>query len=78
MFVGVAQKTHACSKPFRVTCGPTLPCARRITTSATDRGEYRQAAGVFAEVVTRSVELIVQPDAHDVVGEMGVGGHISG
>ena len=23
----------------------------------------------------RSVELIVQPDAHDVVGEMDVGGH---
>jgi hypothetical protein len=32
-----------------------------------------------AEVaVVSSVELIVQPDAHDVVGEMGVGGHISG
>jgi hypothetical protein len=29
-----------------------------------------------AEVaVIRSVELIVQPDAHDVVGEMGVGSH---
>jgi hypothetical protein len=32
-----------------------------------------------AEVaVIRSVELIVQPDAHDVVGEMGVGSHGSG
>jgi hypothetical protein len=48
MFVDVAQKAHACSKPFRVTCGPTLPCARRLTTSATDRGEHRQAAGAFA------------------------------
>jgi hypothetical protein len=31
-----------------------------------DRGEYRQAAGAFAEAVIRSVELIVQPDAHDL------------
>jgi len=36
------------------------PIARRGTT---DRGEYRQAAGAFAEAVIRSVELIVQPDA---------------
>jgi len=41
---------------------------------AADRGEYRQAAGAFAEAVIRSVELIVQPDAQDVVGEMGVRG----
>jgi hypothetical protein len=32
---------------------------------AADRGEYCQAAGAFAEAVIRSVELIVQPDAHD-------------
>jgi hypothetical protein len=38
------------------------------------RGEYRQAAGAVAQAVLRSVELIVQPDAHDVVGEMGVRG----
>jgi hypothetical protein len=32
-----------------------------------------------AEVaVIRSVELIVQPDAHDVVGEMGLGSHAPG
>jgi hypothetical protein len=34
------------------------------------KGEYRQAAGAFAEAVIRSVKLIVQPDAHDVVDEM--------
>jgi len=38
--------------------------ARRIA------GEHRQATGAIAEAVIRSVELIVQPDAHDVVGEM--------
>jgi len=42
--------------------------ARRTSgQGAADRGEYRQAAGAFAEAVIRSVELIVQPDAHDVV-----------
>jgi len=35
-----------------------------------DRGEYCQAAGIAAEAVIRSVELIVQPDAKDGVGEM--------
>ena len=38
--------------------------------SAADRGEHRQAAGAIAEAVIRSVELIVQPDAHDVVCEV--------
>jgi hypothetical protein len=32
----------------------------------------REAVGAFAEAVIRSVELIVQPDSHDVVGEMSV------
>jgi hypothetical protein len=31
-----------------------------------------EAAGAFAKAVIRSVELIVQPDAHDVVGELAV------
>ena len=35
-----------------------------------DRGEYRQAAGAFAEGVIRSVELIVQPDAHAAPGPL--------
>jgi hypothetical protein len=34
--------------------------------SALDRGEHRQAAGAIAKAVIRSVELIVQPDAHHV------------
>ena len=42
---------------------------------AADRGEYPQAAGAIAEAVIRSVELIVQPDTHDVVGKMGVRGY---
>jgi hypothetical protein len=33
-----------------------------------DRQQYRQAAGAAAQAVIRSVELIVQPDAEDVVG----------
>src|SRR6516162_1977833 len=37
---------------------------------ALTRGEYRQAAGAIAEAVIRSVELIVQPDAHDVTSEL--------
>ena len=44
---------------------------------ATDRGEYRQAAGASAEAVIRSVELIVQPDAKDVVGEMAMRGDLA-
>jgi hypothetical protein len=44
---------------------------RKLVRGATDRGEYRQAAGAFAQAIIRSVELIVQPGAHDVVGEMG-------
>jgi hypothetical protein len=39
---------------------------------------HREAAGVFAEAVIRSVELIVQPAAKDVVGEMGVRRHSPG
>jgi hypothetical protein len=38
----------------------------------------RQAAGAFAQAAIRSVELIVQPDANDVVGEMGVRGRNAG
>jgi hypothetical protein len=34
---------------------------------AANCGEYREAAGAFAEAVIRSVELIVQPDAKDAV-----------
>ena len=49
------------------------PCVH-LSIGAKDRGEYRQAAGAFAEAVIRSVELIVQPDAKDGVGEMGVRG----
>ena len=37
-----------------------------------DRGEYREAAGAFAQAVIKSVELIVQPGAKDSVGEMRV------
>jgi hypothetical protein len=40
----------------------------------TPKSGHRQAAGAFAEAVIRSVELIVQPNAHDVVGEMRVRG----
>jgi hypothetical protein len=36
-----------------------------------DCGEYRQAAGAFAEAVIRSVKFIVQPTAKYAVGEMG-------
>jgi hypothetical protein len=39
--------------------------ARRGTANSSQHGK---AAGAFAEAVIRSVELIVQPDAHDVVG----------
>jgi hypothetical protein len=46
--------------------------------AALSRFEYRQAAGAVAQAVIKSVELIVQPDAHDVVGEMGVGGNVTG
>jgi hypothetical protein len=42
--------------------------------AAADRGQRREAAGAIAEVVIRSVELIVQPGAKDAVGEMGVRG----
>jgi hypothetical protein len=42
--------------------------------AAADRGEHRQAAGAIAIAVIRSVELIVQPDAQDGVGEMRVCG----
>ena len=52
----------------------TLETPRAILTSAADCGEHRQAAGAIAQAVIRSVELIVQPDAHDVVGETGVRG----
>ena len=38
-----------------------------------DGCEYRQAAAPVAEAVIRSVELIVQPDAHDVVGAVALG-----
>ena len=43
--------------PFAHAC----PVAHALR-GAKDRGEYRQAAGAFAEAVIRSVELIVQPD----------------
>ena len=41
---------------------------------AADRCEHCQAAGAIAQAVIRSVELIVQPDAHDVVGQVGPDG----
>jgi hypothetical protein len=47
-----------------------------VVGGAKDPGEYRQAAGAFAEPI-RSVELIVQPGAKDGVGEMGVRGGLS-
>jgi hypothetical protein len=37
---------------------------------AADCGQHRQAAGVVAEAVIRSVQWIVQPDTHDVVGRI--------
>jgi hypothetical protein len=33
-----------------------------------DHGKYRPAAGSAAEAVISSVELIIQPDAHDFIG----------
>ena len=62
-------------------------CRKRVTTyrgqvaqqrrGAAVCGEYREAAGVVAQAVIRSVELIVQPGAKDGVGEMGVRGDLS-
>jgi hypothetical protein len=49
-------------------CGAQLGCPLCA------KSGHRQAAGAFAEAVIRSVELIVQPNAHDVVGEMRVRG----
>ena len=51
--------------------------SRSARRGAADCGEYRQAAGAFAEAVIRSVELIVQPDAKDVVGEMAMRGDLA-
>jgi hypothetical protein len=42
------------------------PVTRYERKGAKDRDEHRKAAGAFAEAVIRSVELIVQPDVHDV------------
>jgi len=43
-------------------------CPRFVShKAAAHRGEYRQAAGVFAEAVISSVELIVQPDRNEAV-----------
>ena len=33
-----------------------------------DRGEYCEAVGAIAEAVSKSVELIIQPDAHAAPG----------
>src|SRR5215469_18248752 len=47
--------------------------ARRTSCQgAKDRGEYRRLPELFAQDLIRSVELIVQPDAKDGVGEMRV------
>jgi hypothetical protein len=50
-----------CEGPF----GGESAHARRGTAHSSQHGK---AAGAFAEAAIRSVELIVQPDAHDVVG----------
>src|SRR5262249_19738382 len=47
-----------------------------VAIAAPDRGEYRQAAEAVAEAVIRSVELIVQPDAKNGIGEMRVCGDL--
>src|SRR5258708_18362536 len=50
----------------------------RICANSGSRNERSETAGAFAEAVIRSVELIVQPDAQDVVGEMRVSGERTG
>jgi hypothetical protein len=51
--------------------------SRTLKECAAHSGEHRQAAGVVAEAVIRSMELIVQPDAENIVGEIGVSGDLS-
>jgi hypothetical protein len=54
-------------------------CSAAVMSALPPKADIAQHGGNVrfvpkAEVaVIRSVELIVQPDAHDVVGEMGVG-----
>jgi hypothetical protein len=63
---------------MRQSCGDVKPrnvrgrCQKTTTSRRADRGEHSEAARAFAEAVIRSVELIVQPDANDVVDEMRV------
>jgi hypothetical protein len=47
--------------------------SERFGANSGSRNERSEAAGALAEAVIRSVELIVQPEANDVVGETGVG-----
>ena len=71
--MGTTRRSRRLLRCRRLCC---VSRARRTSgQSAANRSEYRQAAGAVAEAVIRSVELIVQPNAYDVVGEMGARCH---
>ena len=71
-FDSSAARTHTERGPWQRPPGGAKGLFLFTPRCSADCSEHRQAAGAFAEAVIRSVELIAQPDAKDVVGEMGV------